>query len=570
MINGLFNGGAWGTGNQSSNFSIKLNEATDKKVWISYVESDEENESDNIVASYETPENWEEESITATNLTDPLDVPIAELDANKSDATKLTLYYYISDENGDCGDYAINVWGGAELTEAGSALIISAWGNQKYRTLLETDEETLPSGKSTGKWVKVGLDVDWDNGMSIDGLQFLTTEGGTDVWNLNIKNMNLTEAYYVPGENGAYGAWYKSAECLDTEKIEIPLPKDEFYIKGGIPQDSTGNADALGNWDTAKAVKMTQTSETERIFEAVVVLTQGTYQFLFLQDPEQFADKYIYKDFEHADEETGNWPDYTFTAEKDAAYLFRIENPDYITCKTSAVTIEEYKYTVMFKDGDETYSTQTVSYGQSATAPALPAKTGYTPCWNKDFSHITADTTVNVTWTANTYTLTYNVNGGSALSSATKMITYDDTLGELATPKRKGYTFKGWYTAKTKGTKVTSSTKVTGDITIYAQWAKVTKPGKVTIQSVKNSSKKAMKITLKKVKSADGYEIRYSTKKSMKSAKKVTTKKTTATIKKLKKGKTYYVQARVYKIDSAGEKVYSGKYSKAMKLTIRK
>lgn len=231
VINGLFNGGAWGTGNQSSNFSIKLNEATDKNVWISYVESDEENESDNIVASYETPENWEEESITATNLTDPLDVPIAELDANKSDATKLTLYYYISDENGDCGDYAINVWGGAELTEAGSALTISAWGNQKYRTLLETDEETLPSGKSTGKWVKVGLDVDWDNGMSIDGLQFLTTEGGTDVWNLNIKNMNLTEAYYVPGENGAYGAWYKSAECLDTEKIEIPLPKDDFISK---------------------------------------------------------------------------------------------------------------------------------------------------------------------------------------------------------------------------------------------------------------------------------------------------------------------------------------------------
>ena len=53
-------------------------------------------------------------------------------------------------------------------------------------------------------------------------------------------------------------------------------------------------------------------------------------------------------------------------------------------------------------------------------------------------------------------------------------------------------------------------------------------------------------------------------------AKKATTTKTTVTVKNLKKGKTYYVQAKAYKLDSAGKKVYSAKYSKTMKVTIKK
>lgn len=56
----------------------------------------------------------------------------------------------------------------------------------------------------------------------------------------------------------------------------------------------------------------------------------------------------------------------------------------------------------------------------------------------------------------------------------------------------------------------------------------------------------------------------------MKGAKKSTSKKTTLTIKKLKKGKTYYVQARAYKLDSAGKKIYSAKYSATKKVKIKK
>lgn len=47
------------------------------------------------------------------------------------------------------------------------------------------------------------------------------------------------------------------------------------------------------------------------------------------------------------------------------------------------------------------------------------------------------------------------------------------------------------------------------------------------------------------------------------------TKKTSYTIKKLKKGKTYYVKVRAYKLDKQNNKAY-GPYSKVKKLKIKK
>ena len=55
----------------------------------------------------------------------------------------------------------------------------------------------------------------------------------------------------------------------------------------------------------------------------------------------------------------------------------------------------------------------------------------------------------------------------------TKTVTYDSTYGTLgATPTRFGYTFAGWYTAESGGTKVETTTKVTtaGNHTLYAHW----------------------------------------------------------------------------------------------------
>ena len=65
----------------------------------------------------------------------------------------------------------------------------------------------------------------------------------------------------------------------------------------------------------------------------------------------------------------------------------------------------------------------------------------------------------------------FDPNGGS-VGTTTKTVTYGSTYGTLPTPTRTNYTFDGWYTAKTGGTRVSTSTKVTtfGAHTLYAHW----------------------------------------------------------------------------------------------------
>ena len=88
--------------------------------------------------------------------------------------------------------------------------------------------------------------------------------------------------------------------------------------------------------------------------------------------------------------------------------------------------------------------------------------------------------TLYAQWKANSYTVTLNANGGSC-DKKNISVTYDSKYGTIPMPTRKGYTFTGWYTAATGGTKVTADTKVaiTANQTLYAQWKAMTVKGDV-------------------------------------------------------------------------------------------
>lgn len=92
--------------------------------------------------------------------------------------------------------------------------------------------------------------------------------------------------------------------------------------------------------------------------------------------------------------------------------------------------------------------------------------------YSKLSSRTTGNKTVVANWTANTYTVNFNANGGST-PTASKTVTYASTYGTLPTPTRDGYDFNGWYTAASGGSKITSSTTVsiTSTQTLYAQWS---------------------------------------------------------------------------------------------------
>ena len=76
----------------------------------------------------------------------------------------------------------------------------------------------------------------------------------------------------------------------------------------------------------------------------------------------------------------------------------------------------------------------------------------------------------------NPQTVTFDNNGGTTEANPrTKTVEYNDNVGTLPSPPTKsGYTFDGWNTqADGGGSEFTATTPVSGNITVYAQWAEV-------------------------------------------------------------------------------------------------
>ena len=94
-------------------------------------------------------------------------------------------------------------------------------------------------------------------------------------------------------------------------------------------------------------------------------------------------------------------------------------------------------------------------------------------CTNTGIDDSRTTLTLYAQWEPNQYTVTFDPNGG-ALSAdlRSKSVTYNSNYGVLPTPTRTGYSFNGWYTQTTNGTKITSSTIVStaNNHTLYAHW----------------------------------------------------------------------------------------------------
>lgn len=227
-------------------------------------------------------------------------------------------------------------------------------------------------------------------------------------------------------------------------------------------------------------------------------------------------------------------------------------------------------YEVIFKDGNNIISKQYLDEGQAAIVPSNLKKNGYTLTWDKKFNEVKQDITVNAVWIPNQYYVNLNSNGGNQVKSSKIKVKFDSVYGKLENPSRKGYLFQGWYTDKINGTKIaySSKVKILSDITLYAHWNKIN-VNKVSINSAKNIKNKSVQTVIKKVNNVNGYQVQYSVKSNMKSSKTITSNLTKQTIKKLKYGKTYYIRARAYRIDSTGGKVY-GTWSAKKKVIIKK
>ena len=129
---------------------------------------------------------------------------------------------------------------------------------------------------------------------------------------------------------------------------------------------------------------------------------------------------------------------------------------------TAKWTVNAYTITVKPENGDAEFLI-TQDYGTAVTAPTL-TKTGYTFAgWDVPFPTTmpAENRTITAKWTINSYTVTFDTDGGSPVAPITQ--NYGTAITKPADPKKTGYLFDGWDTA-------IPATMPAQNLTIKAKW----------------------------------------------------------------------------------------------------
>lgn len=100
-------------------------------------------------------------------------------------------------------------------------------------------------------------------------------------------------------------------------------------------------------------------------------------------------------------------------------------------------------YSVKFFDDDGTLlNKQTVAYGQDASVPASPKKTGYSfKGWDKEFTNVTSSLTINALYIKKSYTVRFEDASGTIIGKSQKVL-YGESAVEPDTSTIDG--FIGW------------------------------------------------------------------------------------------------------------------------------
>jgi len=136
--------------------------------------------------------------------------------------------------------------------------------------------------------------------------------------------------------------------------------------------------------------------------------------------------------------------------------------------------------------GPVTPSETTAAYGSTLTQPSVTWTGHHVESWNTqpdgdgtpwDFATdtVAGDVTLYAQWVADTVpaTVTYDGNGGGAVTPATSSVGFEQAIGTAPTVTWAGHHLTGWNTVQDgSGTAWNFATDpVSGDVTLYAQWA---------------------------------------------------------------------------------------------------
>lgn len=397
----------------------------------------------------------------------------------------------------------------------GNAIVRLAFNTNTYKVVYNANGGTGTTATSTHKYGEAKTLT--SNGFSRNGYSFagwatsatgsVVYSNGQSVTNLTATNNGTVNLYakWAPvtytisyNLNGGSISGQKTSYTIETATFSLPTPTRTGYLFTGwtgsngttaqtsvsIAQGSTGNKSYTANWTPKKLtttfyrnLDSSDTTTAQQVF---------TYAVTGQSFSSKGWTKTGYTQLGWADSRTATTQQYTTLSGVSDGWI----DSKYPSNNVYAVW-KPNTYSIAYNANGGTGTTATSSHTYDS-AKALTSngfsRTGYTFAgWNtqangsgtaytngQSVKNLTASNGATVTlyaqWKVNNYTLTFNPNGGS-VSPTSKSVAYGSQYGTLPTPTRTGYTFTGWFTAASGGTKVSTTTTMgAGNATIYAQW----------------------------------------------------------------------------------------------------
>ena len=148
-----------------------------------------------------------------------------------------------------------------------------------------------------------------------------------------------------------------------------------------------------------------------------------------------------------------------------------------LIAKLGGLTPAEYLVTFN-TNGGSVIDPVTVTEGSKVERPADPTYEGHTFVnWYADAdlislfnfnNEIKANTTIYAKWQIDTFTVSFDTDGGSSVADQT--VNYGSVATKPEDPTKSGYTFDRWYADAELTTAFLFTTPITEDTTIYAKW----------------------------------------------------------------------------------------------------
>ena len=327
--------------------------------------------------------------------------------------------------------------------------------NEEYNSQLVTSGEyaVLPAEPT-----KVGYEFD---GWSVDGVNL-------------VENINTTE---VTG-NVTYKAVFTKLHTV-TFMVEDEV-KDTQTIRNGnyatnVTIEST-TYKIFNGWTLNGSIV---NISTQKIVADTVFVASFTYKYdvKFMVDNQEYNSQLITSGGKATLPIDPTKEGYTFKgwSLSENSSIIEVSSQSITTNTTFYAVFEINSYTVNFKNGTETISTQSVDYNNYATLPEDPEKEGYTfKGWSLsengsiievNSQSIITNTIFYAVFEINSYIVNFK-NGTETIS--TQSVDYNNYATLPEDPEKEGYTFKGWSLSENGSIIEVDSQLITNNTTFYA------------------------------------------------------------------------------------------------------